>query len=182
MDELGNHTDAGEQIFPRKHLRFIEDENAVCHIVELPASGGFICEEGFKELNICRYDQRLVPVFSGEAARVHLVIFKIILEVVMVLQQVAISNDIAECGRRLLNDRGIGDDIDHTAHLMTDSMLQRKGQGGKGFPAAGRYGQSKEAAFSFGHLQAALQDFAAHAVEFVCGMLKFLQLFFQLFV
>ena len=108
LDELGDRKDAGAQVFPRQHLRLVEDDDTARDIVELAAAGGFVCEEGFKKLDVGGDDNGFVPIFGGEAARVDSVVVIIVLKIVLVLQHVPIAQNRAEFLCRLLDDRGVG--------------------------------------------------------------------------
>ena len=71
----------GDQVFPRQHLRLVEDDDTARDIVELAAAGGFVCEEGFKKLDVGGDDNGFVPIFGGEAARVDSVVAIIVLKI-----------------------------------------------------------------------------------------------------
>lgn len=156
LDELGDRTDAGDQVFPRQHRASSKMMTTARDIVELAAAGGFVCEEGFKKLDVGGDDNGFVPIFGGEAARVDSVVAIIVLKIVLMLQHVPIAQNRAEFLCRLLDDRGVGDHINHAALLIVLGVFKRKGQGGERFAAAGRHGEGKQAAAVFRHLQAAV--------------------------
>ena len=64
----------------------------------------------------------------------------------MVLQHIAVSQNIPKYPRVLFNDGGIGNDIDYPRHAVGHCMTQGKGEGGYCFPAAG------------GHLEAEVRN------------------------
>ena len=61
------------------------------------------------------------------------------------LQHVPIAQNRAEFLCRLLDDRGVGDHINHAALLIVLGVFKRKGQGGERL-RAGRHGEGKQAA------------------------------------
>ena len=56
-----------QQQIERQHLRFVEDDDRACNVVQLAAARGAISKEGFEELHGGGHDNRRVPVFRGKA-------------------------------------------------------------------------------------------------------------------
>lgn len=50
FDQLVDGIDARPDVFQRKELRFVKDDDAVCNIVQFPASSGLAGIERFEEL------------------------------------------------------------------------------------------------------------------------------------
>jgi len=59
----------------------------------------------------------------------------------VVLQHIAVSQNIPKHPRVLFNDGGVGNDIDYPLHAVGHCMTQGKGEGGYCFPAAGGHRQ-----------------------------------------
>ena len=57
----------GQQQLERQHLRFVEDDDGTCDVVQLAAARGAVGKEGFEELHGGGHDNRRVPVFRGKA-------------------------------------------------------------------------------------------------------------------
>ena len=57
----------GQQKIERQHLRFVEDDDGACDVVQLAAARGAVGKEGFEELHGGGHDNRRVPVFRGKA-------------------------------------------------------------------------------------------------------------------
>ena len=83
---------------------------------------------GIQKLDVGGDDNGFVPIFGGEAARVDSVVAIIVLKIVLMLQHVPIAQNRAEFLCRLLDDRGVGDHINHAALLIVLGVFKRKGQ------------------------------------------------------
>ena len=57
----------GQQKIERQHLRFVEDDDGACDVVQFAAARGAVGKEGFEELHGGGHDNRRVPVFRGKA-------------------------------------------------------------------------------------------------------------------
>ena len=64
-DELGDGGDAGAQVRDGQHLRFIEDDDALGQVVELPAFGGTVAVDGLEELHRCGHHHRHIPILRS---------------------------------------------------------------------------------------------------------------------
>ena len=71
----------------------------------------------------------------------------------------------AERVRRLLDDAGVGNGIDHAAFVVSNRVVQSKCQAGECFAAAGRHGK-REHAWGFDGFESALrQDVGAVTIH-----------------
>ena len=86
-------------------LCLVEDNHAVCYVVELPASGRPVRVKRLEELDVRRNDHGGIPVLRREAlADMTLVANAIEVVVRMVLENVLLAKDVTEDLRRLLDD------------------------------------------------------------------------------
>ena len=158
----------------RQHLRLVEDDNAVRKAVELAALGGAVGIQRFKELHRRRDHHGHIPVFRGKRPadiRRRCAVGKVKAHAGMVLQHIAVSQYIPKHGGVLLDDGGIGNNIDHSLHPVLHRMAQRKGHGGHRLSAPCRHGQSIDPSRSLACLHAGIQYLAAQSVQLRCRCL-----------
>ncbi len=153
--QLFNRADAGQEQLAREHLRLVKDQHAVCNVVQLSAARGAVGIERLEELHVGGHDDRRIPVFARERARIRLLILAgIVVDIVMVLQHVLCAERIAKDRRRLVDDGCIGDDVDHAAKAVLQRVLERKGEGGERLPAAGWHREGKQSAWKLRRAEA----------------------------
>jgi hypothetical protein len=100
--------------------------------VKAPDLGGPVSKERLKELHVGGHNDRSIPVLSSKATPLltfFIVMIMVTDDVGMVFQDRVIAEDSTKDVSRLLDDRGIGNDIDDTLHTVCDSMVHGKGQG-----------------------------------------------------
>ena len=80
LGDIGYRSQARLEIFRRHHMRFIKDNNAVRHIMQLAEPVSFILVDRFKKLNGSRHNDLRVPVFRDAPDKrfVILVIIRVI--------------------------------------------------------------------------------------------------------
>ena len=138
--------------------------------MKLPALGGAVGIERFKELDGGCYDHRRVPVFGGQPLPAFCIIDLLVGikgRAGVMLDHVGFPQDPAKHFRVLLNDGGIGDHIDDPTHIVFYRVAQRKGQRGDRLAAAGGHGQGINALGTVARVQTALQNLTAAAVQVV---------------
>ena len=151
LNQLGNGRNAGAQIIAGERLRLVENQDAVGKVVQLAAAAGAVGIQRLEKLHGGGYDNRRVPVFTGEKASVlrgrQIVLFHhFVICGGKVGQYVFFAQQVGEglCG--LVDDGGVGDDVDHPVQPVGSGVLQREGQRGKGLSAAGGHGEGINAA------------------------------------
>ena len=149
LDELGDGTDAGGKVVAREGLRLVEDDDAVGDVVELAAAAAAVSVERLEELHRRRHHDGGVPVFAGQHLAVLgggqvVLLNSLVLGVGEVGQNIFCAQQAREDGGGLVDDGHIRDDVDDPLHLLGGGVLQRKGEGGEGLAAAGRYGEGVE--------------------------------------
>ena len=145
LHQAADGPQAGEEIGEGEHLGFVKDEDAFRQTVVFPAPGGAVGEEGFKKLDVGGDDDGGVPVFRRKPQPLLcLVIVGALVQICrgVVLQNVFCPQDFSEGICRLLDDAGVGDDIDHPPLSVGRGVLQGEGEGGDGLPAAGGDGEA----------------------------------------
>ena len=170
-----NRTHAGQQGLHGQHLRLVKDDYAVGDVVQLPALGGAVGIDGFKELHSGGHNHRRVPVFGGKARAalfaVHLLV-RIENRAAVVLDDVVLPQYAPKDEGVLLDDGGVGDHVDDAPHAVLQGVPQREGQRSNGLAAARGHGQRVDSPWVGARLRAALQNPAAQAVQFALGRVK----------
>lgn len=108
-DEFAEGFDAGAEKIGREHLGFIENNDAARDVMEFATGGGTRGEKGLEELNVGGDDERGVPIFGGEVGPG---VFPLRIDVTMMLEHGASAKSLAEDISVLLDDGGVGDDVD----------------------------------------------------------------------
>ena len=129
--QLGNRRHAGAQIGQRQILGLVKDDDTVGKVVQLAAAGGPVGKQRFKKLDRGGDNNRHIPVFRCQ----HLAIFigrrafaQRILRAGMMLQHVFFPQNAGKNGGVLLDDGGVGNDINHAVHFLCCGKRQRKPQ------------------------------------------------------
>ena len=176
-NQFPNGGNTGLQERHGQGLRLVKNHHAVCQIVQLAAPGSFGGVQGLKKLHGRGDDHRRVPVFAGQTAAASIRRFRVALFVrqfrlAVMLQNVFFSQNFRKDLGVLLDDTGVGNDVNDPLHPVADGMGKGKGQRRHGFPAAGRHGQGKKSLFSLAALQAAPQDVVSFGAQFGFGFLQ----------
>ena len=140
----------------------------MCQAVQLAAARRFCSEKGLEQLDIGCDDERGVPVFTCQAAAGGF-IMGCSVGLAMVFNKHFVAQRferIAKHIRRLLNDAGVGDGVDHAPLAMDLRVIQGKRQTGQGFAAARGHGKRKEAWRQRGLGLALLQNLGAVGIDF----------------
>ena len=143
-DELGDGRDAGAQVRDGQHLCFIEDDDALGQVVELPALGGPIAVDGLEELHRCGHHHRHIPILRGSGHPLGLrgsLVLGVVGDAGVVFQHVLRPQDLAELVRRLLDDGGVRDDVDDPLQAVGLGVVEGEGQRGHRLPAASGNGE-----------------------------------------
>ena len=175
LNQLVDYRDAGAHQRNRQRLRLIENHHAVGDVVEFAAAAGFGGVEGFKELYGGRDDDGCIPVFAGKALAEGIGRFGIRIgqiHLTVMLHHVLIAQNIPKDLRVLVDDAGVGDDVDDALHLMLHCMAERKGKRRNRFAAARGDGQAVQALRIFAATQAAPQHFVAQRAEVGLGLFQ----------
>ena len=157
--QLADRMNTREEVARRQRLRLVEDDDALREVMELAAAGGAVPVERFKKLDGGRDDDRRVPVLGREELppeqpfrfRVGLpfpflpLFFLRIIGARMVFDDILRPQDFPEGFRRLVDDRGVGDDINHPLQPVGHCVIKGEGQRRHRLAPAGRDGQRKEA-------------------------------------
>ena len=159
----------GQQKIERQHLRFVEDDDGACDVVQLAAARGAVGKEGFEELHGGGHDNRRVPVFRGKAQFVFggLILQFAVVEGAVVFQYglfAQFAKGFAKFGGILFDDAGERNDVNHTSHTVLFGVFQRKSHGSESFAAAGRYGERKQPLRLYRLFYGMIKNFAAQAV------------------
>ncbi len=172
--QLAQGGQAGQQRLPGQHLGLVQDDHAPGQAVEFAAAGRTVGEERLEELHVGGHHQGRVPVLGRQLVAAP---GRIVLalrppgrgEVAVVLQHHPVAEFgleyLAENPGVLLDDAGVGDDVDHPAKAMGQRVLEGEGQGGVGLAPAGGHGERKEPGRLGGPGQAGRQDGVALPVE-----------------
>ena len=128
----------------RQKLRLIQNHHAVGDVVQLATarwSGGV---KRFKELDVGSDDDGRIPVLTGNTAFGGFV-FRF--EIAVMLddrRRVDAVEHAAKYVGRLLNDAGVGYDIDDSPLTITFGVMQGKTERGQRFSAAGGHREREE--------------------------------------
>ena len=129
--ERSHRRNARPQMRQRQHLRLVKNDDAVCQIVELAAAGRTVCVERLEQLHRRRHHDRHVPVFGGQCAA-HLLrrraVGEVKLHAAVVLEHVGGAENVAEYCGVLLDDRGVGNDVNYPLHPVRGGVAQREGK------------------------------------------------------
>ena len=175
LNQLVDYRDAGAHQRNRQRLRLVENHHAVGDVVEFAAAAGFGGVEGFKELHGGRDDDGCIPVFAGKALAEGIGRFGIRIgqiHLTVMLHHVLITQNIPKDLRVLVDDAGVGNDVDDALHLMLHCMAERKGKRRNRFAAARGDGQAVQALRIFAATQAAPQHFVAQLAEVGLGFFQ----------
>ena len=175
--QLPDGGNAGFQVRHRQGLRLVKNHHAVCQMMQLAAAGGFRGVQGLKKLHGRGDDHRRVPVFAGQTAAARLRRFRVArfvgeLRLAVVFQNVFFSQNFRKDLGVLLDDAGVGNDVNNPFHPVADGMGKGKSQRRNGFPAAGGHGQGKKSLFLLAALQAAPQDVVSFGAQLGFGFLQ----------
>ena len=159
----------GQQQIERQHLRFVEDDDGACDVVQFAAARGAVGKEGFEELHGGGHDNRRVPVFRGKAQFVFggLILQFAVVEGAVVFQYglfAQFAKGFAEFGGILFDDAGERNDVNDAPHSVPFAMFQCERHGSEGFAAAGRHGEREQPLRLCRLFYGMLQNFAAQAV------------------
>ena len=144
----------GQQAWPdvvaRQHLGLIENEDRFGQIVQLATPGRAIGIERLEELNVCGDDDGDIPVlgrqpqFPQNAVRLFICLSgvarpveRLPVEIGVMLQHIVQAQHALELRGILLDDAGIGNDVDDTFQAMRYRMVQGESQRREGLSAAG---------------------------------------------
>lgn len=158
-----------QQQIKRQHLRFVENDDGACDVVQLAAARGAVGEEGFEELHGGGYDNRRVPVLRGKAQFVfgNLILQFAVVEGAVVFQHslfAQFAEGFAKFGGILFDDAGEGDDVNHAPHSVPFGVFQRERHGSEGFAAAGRHSESEQSLRLCRLFYGMIENFTAQAV------------------
>ncbi|EKX93858.1 hypothetical protein HMPREF9996_02141 [Aggregatibacter actinomycetemcomitans Y4] len=169
LRQFFNRLHDGQQKRRRQHLRFVEDDDGACDVVQFAAARGAVGKEGFEELHGGADDDGHVPVFGGAAQFVFgvNVLQLAVVKGAVVFQHggfAPFAEGFAELGGVLFDDAGKRDDVDDAPHSVPLGVFQRKRHGGEGFAAAGGDGEGEQAGRLACLGDGVVKDFAAQAV------------------
>ena len=137
--QLPDRRQAGLEIPERQHLCFVEDDHALGDVVNLAAARGLMRIERLEELHIGGDHDRNIPILRGQlqfdrhvighvTGRVTLSVPELLpVEVSMVLEHILLAEDILENRGVLLDDAGVGDDVNDAMESMSDGVVKREG-------------------------------------------------------
>ncbi len=155
---------AGAQQPQRQGLRLVQHHHGVRDVVQLAARGGATGEQALEELHRRGDHDRRIPVLSCAAefgeTLLPLVVGvldparRVPVEACVMLQHAVIRPErLAEDRGGLLDDRGVGDDVDHPVQAVAAGVFQREGKRGQRLATARGHGESEGA-----RLQSSLGD------------------------
>ena len=133
----------GTQKALRESLHLIHNDDRVGDAVDLTTLDRLGGKEALEELDICRQDDRSIPILSEELQSGHLLIATVAFapllhhDLGVVLQDILFAKDFSEDHRCLGDDRGVGDDVDDPVVVVTDRHLKRPRHGGDGLTRSG---------------------------------------------
>ena len=151
------------------HLRLIKNHNAVGDVVKLAALGRTVGIQGLKELHGGGDNDGGIPVFGGQPLKVIVAAGFVVIVVgnaAVMLHNVGISQYVSEYLGILLDDGGIGNDVNHTLHAVFNGVLQPKCQRGYGFSTTGGHRQRVDASGAAGLAQAGRKNGTSIPVQF----------------
>ena len=137
--------------------------------MKLAALGRTVGIQGLKELHGGGDNDGGIPVFGGQPLKMIVwigFIFIVIRNAAVMLYNVGFSQYVPEYLGVLLNDGGIGDDINHTFHAVFNGVLQPKCQRGYGFSTTGGHRQRVDASGAAGLAQAGRKNGTSIPVQF----------------
>ena len=179
--EVIEHRNTRAQVSQRDCLRLVQNHDAVGDVVQLAAFRRAVCEQALEELNRRCDDDRHVPVFGCQAelgprfARAERLLVE---SAVMFKDEIAVVP--VSCERRtehrgiLLDDAGVGNDVDHPPQSVPQHMLQGESKRGQCLAAPGRHGQREQPRWLAGLLPNVSKNQRAHGVNprVFCGLHK----------
>ena len=124
--KAAHECEAGFEVFGGQGLGFVKDDDGVGNIVQLAAAFVFGGEEGFKELYVGGDDQGGIPVFGQKSVGFAVVFLR---EVAVVLEHAIFSQNLAEDACGLVDDAGVGDDVDDALFAVETGVFQSETEG-----------------------------------------------------
>lgn len=159
----------GQRKIERQHLRFVENNDGACNVVQFAAAREDAGKKGFKELHGGGNDNGRVPVFRSEAQLVFggFALQFAVVEGSVVFQHglfTQFAKSFTELGGVLFDDAGERNDVNHASHIVPFSVFQRERYGSEGFAAAGKDGERKQPLRLCGLIDGMIGNFATQAV------------------
>ena len=167
LHKLRQRPHAGKQLLRRQHLRLVEHDHAARNVVQLAAARGLVREQRLEELDIRRHHHGRVPILGRKPQRIAVLARVVEVEVRMVFKHVALAEHLAEHGGVLLDDRGVGHRVDHTAHAVAlgERVAQREAQRRVRLAAARRHREREHTRSLLGRAGARIEQAAPRFVE-----------------
>ena len=128
----------------RQQLCFIQNHDRIDDVMQLAAAGRFGGVKGFEELNVGGDYHGRIPVLRSQTA---LRRFVLRFEVAVMFDDrrwLDAGEDAAKNVRRLLDDAGVGNDIDDTFQVVPLSMSESETERSECLASAGRNGKTEE--------------------------------------
>ena len=139
--QLGHGGKAGDHIRYGKHLRLVEDNHAVRDVVELAGNVRTGWRRGdSKNCTAGCQDNWRIPVFRRQPAAVIFgsVFVRLIADVCVMRDNIFRAENLFEYPLRLLDNAGVGNNVNNAVHAVSQRMLKGEGHGTDGLPPAGR--------------------------------------------
>ena len=170
LHQLADGRDARHQERHRDRLRLIEDDDAVCDVVQFSAFRCFRRVQRFKKLYRRRHDHRRIPVFAGQPLAVSLGRFLAVIrkfDLTVMLQHVFRAQHLVKNVSVLKDDAGIRNHINHTLQAILRRVRQGERQRRDCLAAARRHGQRIQPPLVLPAAQAARQNRASLGAKVV---------------
>jgi len=135
--------------------------------MQFPASRSAASIQRFKELHICRHNDRSIPIFRCQQRRGPFVV-TILLQITMMLHHILRSENIPEHGSRLYNNTRIRNNDDNPFFFVTNGVEECPSHRRQCLSPTCRNCQAKKAGKALGHLPATGQDSRPFLIDERC--------------
>ena len=172
LHQLADGRDARHQERHRDRLRLIENDDAVCDVVQFSAFRGFRRVQRFKKLNRRRHDHGRIPVFAGQPLAVSFGRFLAVIrkfDLTVMFQYVFFAQHLVKNVSVLKDDAGIRNHINHALQAMLRRVRQGKRQRRDRLAAARRHGQRVQPPLVLPAAQTARQNLTSPGAKLVGG-------------
>ena len=163
--------------FHRQGLDFVKNQHAAGLWVDMPCAARTTAEPGIEKLHHGGKHNRLIPIL-GKQLVLPALFFGV--EIRMVFQNPIFAEDVAHGLGILVDDGGIGNNVDNAVEIVLLRMMQGIAQTCQRFTAAGRHGQRVDALRVGGTFQADIGNSATDFVNFWMAVFKIFQIRFKL--
>ena len=162
----------------RQSLRLVQDDHAVCDVVQLPAAGRAVGEETLEELHGGGHDHRRIPVFHCQLELVqrfptaHLALVERTVVFHNEVDVVVLSECVPKYSGSLFDDGRERQDVDHAVKIVRQRVAQGERQRRESLASPCRNRQHEHAGFGVRLVTHMLENRSADCVHFARGRIS----------